>query len=264
MTNTVKFKPKFKCGKQIQGSLLSNMTVFCDFDGPIVDVSDRYYTTYKLALTETVAHYHQQNIFIPCQLQSQETFWEMKKARIPDVKIAQRSGLDGEQIRFFLARVQEIVNQPEQLHQDRMQAGVSWALTWLHVNEIKIVLVTLREEQQAIAVLQDFDLLHLFAAIYGTQQASAAYQNQPQQKTELLAKAIIEQLPWGVDRDRTWMVGDTEADIIAAQTAEIKSVALTCGIRSREILEQLAPTEIFTDLLCFTLSLIARTQPVAA
>ena len=33
------------------------ITVFCDFDGPIVDVSDRYYSTYHLALTDTAAFY---------------------------------------------------------------------------------------------------------------------------------------------------------------------------------------------------------------
>ncbi|WP_181256755.1 HAD family hydrolase [Merismopedia glauca] len=240
------------------------MTVFCDFDGPIIDVGDRYYSTYKLALTETVAYYHEQNIFIPCRLQNQKTFWEMKKARVPDVEIAQLSGLEGEQIQFFRNRVVEIVNQPEQLHQDKMQAGVGWALTYLRVNGIKLVLVTLREQEQATRILQQLDLFHLFAAIYGTQQESAAYQNQPQQKTQLLAQAIAEQLPFGCDCDRTWMVGDTEADLIAAQAAGVKSIALTCGIRNQQVLEQFSPTEIFSDLLSFTLSLVHQTELVAA
>lgn len=238
-------------------------TVFCDFDGPIVDVSDRYYNTYKLALAETVAHYHRQNVFIPCQPLDRDDFWQMKRSRRPDVEIARLSGLEPEQIQFFLSRVGEIVNQPQQLHLDKIQGGVAWALNWLKIKGVKLVLVTLREQDQAANILRNFDLIHLFDGIYGTQQASAAYQNQPQLKTQLLATAIAEQLPFGCDGSRVWMVGDTEADIIAARSAGIQSAGVTCGIRTQQVLEQLAPNAIFADLLSFTLHLVAQSQVAA-
>jgi phosphoglycolate phosphatase len=100
------------------------LTVFCDFDGPIVDVSNRYYTTYKVALAETQASYQAQGISLPIQRLSKQQFWHMKQDRVPDVEIAMRSGLQGEQIDFFLGRVIEIVNQPALLNQDRLQPGV--------------------------------------------------------------------------------------------------------------------------------------------
>jgi len=31
------------------------------------------------------------------------------------------------------------------------------------------------------------------------------------------------------DKNRCWMIGDTPMDLVAANTAEIKSVAVTCG-----------------------------------
>jgi hypothetical protein len=32
------------------------ITIFCDLDGPLVDVSKRYYKTYQLAIAETQAY----------------------------------------------------------------------------------------------------------------------------------------------------------------------------------------------------------------
>jgi phosphoglycolate phosphatase len=263
VTNIVAFNAISQHCSKVK-SQLSEMTVFCDFDGPIVDVSDRYYSTYQLALTETLAYYCDLDIVIHSQVLDRDAFWQMKKSRVPDVDIARLSGLEGEQIQFFMSRVAEIVNQPGQLHQDKIQAGVCWALTYLKVKGIKLVLVTLREEEQAIKILEKSGLLHLFTAVYGARQESAAYQNQPQQKTELLAQAIAEQLPFGMDGDRTYMIGDTEADIIAAQAAGVQSIAVTCGIRSYQFLERFSPTAIFSDSISFALSLMAQTQLVAA
>ncbi|MEM6869194.1 MAG: HAD hydrolase-like protein, partial [Cyanobacteria bacterium P01_C01_bin.121] len=47
----------------------------------------------------------------------------------------------------------------------------------------------------------------------------------------------------------SWMIGDTEADILAAQAAGLSSAALSCGVRSRDYLQTLEPTEIYDELL---------------
>ena len=49
-----------------------------------------------------------------------------------------------------------------------------------------------------------------------------------------------------------WMIGDTEADVLAGQSLGVPTIALTCGIRSRSYLQQLEPTRIHTDLLSAT------------
>jgi phosphoglycolate phosphatase-like HAD superfamily hydrolase len=49
-----------------------------------------------------------------------------------------------------------------------------------------------------------------------------------------------------------WMVGDTEADVLAGQQLGIPTIALTCGIRSRSYLQRLEPTRIHADLLSAT------------
>jgi phosphoglycolate phosphatase len=241
---------KFMAG--LPRSLSNQTTVFCDFDGPVVDVSDRYYSTYQLALADTQLFdrefsqprqsAHTQHILTKSQ------FWQMKQNRTPDREIAQRSGLTDETIDFFLSRVVDIVNQPNLLEQDQIQPGASRALNLLRAEGAKLILVTLRDRDEATGILEQHGLRHLFTDIYGTDDSKAAYQNYAQLKTILLERAIHDHSTQ-VDRQNAWMIGDTEADILAGQAMGIATIGLTCGIRSRQQLSQLQPTLIETDLL---------------
>ncbi|HEY9823425.1 MAG TPA: HAD family hydrolase [Candidatus Sericytochromatia bacterium] len=246
--------------RQNTASSSQQLTVFCDFDGPIVDVSNRYYTTYKLALAETQVSYQAQDINLPIQRLKKEQFWQMKQDRVPDVEIAMRSGLHGEQIDFFLGRVVEIVNQPALLGQDKLQPGVSWALALLHSQGVRLVLVTLRCQSQATQILRNYGLTRLFSGIYGTSDRNAAYQNQAELKTQLLEKAIAEQSQLAGRPLSAWMVGDTEADLLAGQALSIPTIAVTCGIRSHFYLQQFQPTRIHSDLLAAAHYVIDKTK----
>ncbi|NEO97796.1 MAG: HAD family hydrolase [Symploca sp. SIO2E9] len=232
-----------------QASYPQHLTVFCDFDGPIVNVSNRYYATYKLSLSATQVSYQAQGINLPIQMLSKKQFWEMKQNRVADVEIAMRSGLQGEQIDFFLGRVSEIVNQSFLLQKDRLQPGASRALALLHFRGVKLVLVTLRCQLQAAQILRNHGLTRLFVGIYGTENHNAAYQNYAGVKTKLLKKALADQAKTIGYPLSAWMVGDTEADLLAAQGLSIPTVALTCGIRSRFYLQQFQPTCIQSNLL---------------
>jgi phosphoglycolate phosphatase len=228
-------------------------TVFCDFDGPIVDVSDRYYSTYHLALTDTAKFYSELSTHLVNQNQltvlTKAQFWQMKQDRVPDREIALQSGLNGEKIDFFLQRVMEIVNSADLLCQDKIQPGVTWALGLLRAQGCKLILVTLRDRDEAIRILEQHGLRQLFSGIYGTGDSQAAYQNYSQVKTQLLAKAMGEHQVTQANSD-SWMIGDTEADLLAGIAMEIPTIALTCGIRSKRQLSQFKPTLIKDDLLC--------------
>ena len=222
------------------------MTVFCDLDGPIVDVSERYYTTYKLALADTQDAYQAQGVPVNIQLLTKQQFWEMKRDRVPDAEIAESSGLRGIQIDAFRRRVMEIVNQPDLLHLDRLQPGVQWAIALLHSRGVRLILVTLRSQSQASQLLQNYGLARLFTCIRGTQLTDAAYNNYANLKTQLLDE-VVEEL--GSLIESAWMIGDTEADIIAGQALGIPTIALTCGIRNTNQLHPFQPTRILTDLI---------------
>jgi phosphoglycolate phosphatase-like HAD superfamily hydrolase len=229
--------------------LSPTMTVFCDFDGPIVDVSDRYYGTYYKALIDTDRFYTDRGIALPLNILSKEQFWQMKQERVPDRVIAQRSGLEGGEIDRFLGLVEKIVNSPASLQQDSIQRGVNWALNLLVSQNVQLVLVTLRHQDQVTQILEDHNLSRLFAGVYGTTDDCAAYRNYADIKTQLLDRAMREHLPRS-GYTSAWMVGDTEADIIAGKAMNIPTIALTCGIRSYQQLSKLEPTLIMDDLFC--------------
>ncbi|NES81884.1 MAG: HAD family hydrolase [Moorea sp. SIO2B7] len=233
-------------------SHLQQLTVFCDFDGPIVDVSDRYYSTYKLGLAQTQAFYEAQGISLMLQPLSKEEFWQMKQERVSDITIAIRSGLQEEQIEYFLQHVRKIVNHPVLLKKDKMQPGVNWALRLLHSEGVRLVLVTLRCQNQVTRILSNYGLKRLFRGIYGTRDCHAAYQNNAELKTQLLKEAIAAH-----GQTSAYMVGDTEADILAAQALGIPAIALSCGIRSSLYLQQFQPLHLYTDLLSTAHNLLA-------
>lgn len=258
-------------------------TLFCDFDGPIVDVSDRYHRTYRLGLAHARRHYRQQGEILPLSPLSKSQFWHLKQNRVPDGEIALRSGLQDEQIDYFRTQVEQWVNHPSLLRCDRLQPGVPWALSLFQQQGIRLVIVTLRTEDQVRELLERNHLQDHFAAIYGTACEDLAYANYAEVKTVLLKKALAEQIELAEhiaaeatiaetiaetiadpsaqqSTDRLGagalpaafaMVGDTEADVLAAQAVGIPVVALTCGIRSEAYLQGLAPDHLESNLLLF-------------
>jgi phosphoglycolate phosphatase len=226
-------------------------TIFCDFDGPLVDVSDRYYSTYRLALANVCKYYNSDNLIVSLKPLAQEEFWQMKRNRLPDVEIAGRSGLPPAAIDPFLAQVNHIVNHDDLLHLDKVQPGAGWALNLLSTQGAQLILVTLRAQEQAEEILKEAKLLHLFSGIFGTHEnEEVAYINSIELKTQLLRNAATIHWPPSVrNSHRAYMIGDTEADIWAGRNLGIDTIGLTCGIRSREYLQQQSPTVILEDLV---------------
>lgn len=220
------------------------LTVFCDFDGPLVDVSDRYYNTYQIALNKTREYYQTQSRCLHLKPLSKEQFWQLKQERVCDQQIALRSGLEIQHIPYFVEQVRTIVNESFLLKKDKFHQGVSWALALLHSRSVRLVLVTLRCQQQVTQILNNYGLLRLFSGVYGTSDETTAYGNNVACKTALLEQAVREQ-----DDKKCCMVGDTEADILAAKALGIPAIALTCGVRSYNYLQQFDPDYIYSDLL---------------
>lgn len=220
------------------------LTLFCDFDGPIADVSERYYATYRLCLEALRAATGSDVI----KALSQSQFWTFKQNRVPDRQIAYWSGLNSSETDRFLEQVDQQVNHPALLAYDCPQPMVREALALLRRYQVRVVLVTLRESQQVEQFLQAHQLNLDIADIFGRRQQQDTYGNRAEHKVDLLRQAIAHQQRHGYDLSLSCMIGDTEADIIAGQSAKIPTIALTCGIRSRSYLRGFRPTALCLDL----------------
>lgn len=235
-------------------------TLFCDFDGPLLDVSRRYYCTYCLALRETRKELADLGeIWRPRRLSFRQ-FWHMKQAHLPDPAIAQRSGLAPEHFDLFLKHVRARVNQPELLTLDRLQLGVRWAFSLIQQAGLSLSIVTLRPEAEVREILEREQLDHCVTEIFGGDSDLTAYDNPVSIKQEILGQAIA--AANADQRPGLAMVGDTEADVLAAQAHGIPAIALSCGIRSRRYLERLEPDAIYPNLLIFCHQRLRSLQPV--
>ncbi len=227
---------------------MSQTTIFCDFDGPIVDVSHRYYATYRDTLANLGAVLQAEGRCMSIRYLSRTQFWTFKQNRIPDRQIAHWSGLTGKDIDRFLAAVSHRVNQASLLHYDRLQPKARESLEVISQCGIRVVLVTLRPPEQVINFLRHHHLEWAVADLFGMEISGSAYRNCPDHKVERLQAAITRQRQTGYDLSHTWMIGDTEADIMAGQTLGIDTVAVTCGIRSSSYLQSFRPTYLMPNL----------------
>lgn len=227
---------------------MSAITVFCDFDGPIADVSERYYATYRQGLEWVQTQAQLQGDEITIRYLSKSQFWTFKQNRLPDRQIAHWSGLEGIHIDAFLAQVSRIVNDAALLDHDRVQPRARAGLELLQQCGVRVVLVTLRPPDQVVQFLDHHDLHWAISDLYGMPRVDAAYTNQASHKVERLDAAIATQQRQGYDLRQAWMIGDTEADIMAGQTLGIDTVAVTCGIRSGSYLQGFRPTHLLPDL----------------
>lgn len=228
----------------------SGQVVFCDFDGPIVDVSERYYRTYRLGLSTLQASHQETNDrILPLRVLSKNQFWWMKRNRVADADIAMRSGVPADLVDALMLQVQRIVNHPHLLQWDTLQPGADSAIHQLKRAGARLVLVTLRHPRQVQAFLQAHDLSQCIDEIFGASDINAAHLNRAEQKVALLECAIAAQKEQGYQIYPTCMIGDTEADIIAGKQAGVTTVAVTNGIRSQDYLKRYQPTSMVANLL---------------
>jgi phosphoglycolate phosphatase-like HAD superfamily hydrolase len=216
------------------------LRIITDFDGPILDVSERYYRVYEFCL-EKIQHPNQ-----PLTKLSKEEFWRMKRACIPESKIGMKSGLDQAQGQEFAQLRRKTIHTQPYLVYDQLAPGVSEALEKVHQNpNLDLVVLTMRRVWQLYSAFNSYNLERFFPndRCYCLENDYVKTRD-IDDKTRLMERAIAE-LPPASD---IWMVGDTEADMIAAKNHGIKAIGVLSGIRDRAHLSRYEPEAIVNNL----------------
>ncbi len=243
----------------------SEHVVFCDFDGPIVDVSERYYRAYRkglLAIADIC--WQQHSVALTMKPLPKSLFWQQKQSRVADIELALCSGIPAKWFELYMQQIEALVNHDSLLRWDNVQPSAEAALSYLKQANMRLVLVTLRHSRQVNVFLRAKGLAHLVDAVYGASTVEAAHRNRVELKRELLMTAVVEQQAQGYCTSQSWMVGDTEADVLAAKEIGLCSVALSCGVRSEAYLRSLKPTKLCSELFTAAQAVVEKTALQAA
>jgi phosphoglycolate phosphatase-like HAD superfamily hydrolase len=215
------------------------LRLITDFDGPIIDVSERYYRVYQFCLKKTRR---------PDQMVQElpkAEFWQLKRARVPEKQIAFNSGLDEAQAQEFDQLRRETVHTQPYFEYDILAPGAVDALLKIQQAGIDLAVMTMRRVRELDYAFQKHDLGRFFPENRCYCLSNDYVKTRDIEDKPLLMARALKELPSVAD---TWMVGDTEADITAAKTHGVKVMAVESGIRDRTQLELYHPDLIVKDL----------------
>jgi phosphoglycolate phosphatase-like HAD superfamily hydrolase len=194
------------------------MQIFIDLDGPLLDVTRRYYLIYSDLMRKAGNRPF-----------DQESYWSLKRLSVRESAIVQRCASRQDTVDYLQKR-QQLLEDPAYLLYDRLQPGVAETLDgWFAEHEL--YLVTLRRDGDAL--LSQLNLLGIrsyFKKVFCADNVEPSWKI----KCEWM-RSIRSRLGDAV------VIGDTEVDVLAGRAAGLRTVALSCGIRSRRLLEQLVP-----------------------
>ena len=188
-------------------------TIICfDLDGPILDVSARYYQLY--------ADYVKMQDAIPLP---KRVYWSWKRQKISEDIILRKTGLDDKTLAYLSFR-KEHIESPHYLDYDRIWPGIFDMLKKIS-SRYRVLLVTFRvQSKELMNQLVALDLTSFFDNVL-TRVAKGDSLTRGQLKANLILSAQQGKPFKGL------IVGDTETEIIAGKLLNLNTVAVSFGIR---------------------------------
>jgi phosphoglycolate phosphatase len=202
------------------------MHFFFDLDGPILDVSDKFYQTYFDILSahgfNTLDKFH---------------YWELKRNRTPENEI---QGLTDAIVNNFGEIRKSIIETDQYQQLDKLQSSAKEVLQ-VAKSTGYVYLVTLRHShEQVLKQLDRLGVASLFDAVLSSgEEVTPKWQI----KHQLLLKHFNGNIP-----KPSVFIGDTEADILTGKEINSQTIAVLNGMRNYEKLKQLAPDLIVPSI----------------
>lgn len=214
------------------------LRLITDFDGPIIDVSERYYRVYQDCLDKTRRSSQQVR-----ELTKRE-FWRLKRSRTPEKQIGIISGLDEAQAQEFAQLRKKTVHTQPYFQYDTLAPGAVDTLLKVQKAGVDLAVMTMRRVRELDYAFKKYDLGRFFPENRCYCLSNDYVKTRDVDDKPLLMARAMKELP---SAREIWMVGDTEADIISAKKQGIKVIAVECGIRDRNQLQSYEPDLIVAD-----------------
>ncbi|MBE9179189.1 HAD family hydrolase [Oculatella sp. LEGE 06141] len=215
------------------------LRIITDFDGPIMDVSERYYRVYLYCLAESCHPGQAVNRL------SKSEFWRLKRSQVPERQIGHLSGLDQKQASTFASLRRTTVHTAPYLKYDTPVPGAIETLERLQTLRIDLAVMTMRRECELEDAFNRYHLTSFFPSDRRYCLSNDYVKASDVKDKPLLMQKALSERPSTAE---TWMIGDTEADIIAAKIHGVKSIGVLCGIRDRTQLSQHEPDWLTPNL----------------
>ena len=215
--------------------------LFTDFDGPIMDVSERYFQVYGFCLAQIKLA---GQTVTPL---SKSEFWALKRAQVPEKDIAIKSGLIeiGQAAKFAQLRWSTVHTDPY-FKYDGLIDGAIAALEKAQNAGIDLAVMTMRRVRELEPVLLQYDLARFFPADRRFCLSNDYVKTGDTKDKPKLMERAIATLPHA---DLQWIAGDTEADIEAGKQFGVTTIGILSGIRNETQLRTQAPDAIELHLM---------------
>jgi phosphoglycolate phosphatase-like HAD superfamily hydrolase len=203
------------------------MTLFLDLDGPLVDVSERYFRVHRDIVEQWGG-----------RATDKAAYWERKRDRQPLPALLASGGNGHIPAADYLAQWLSRIELPAYLECDAVFPGALEQLARLGRSH-RLVLVTLRQRPDHLAgELERLQLRAFFGAVLS---ASPTVAQGWETKQRLMGQS-------GFLTKTAWIVGDTEIDIRAGKGLGLTTVAVLSGIRNRAHLARERPDFLVKDI----------------
>ena len=211
----------------------SKKTIIFDLDGTLIDSFDDVFYSMNYALKA-------------CGF-SELTKEDIRQLIGPDLAISISKKINSADFSYdvFIKHYRDFYTKSN-THYTELYPDVELVLESLMKKGMQLAVLTNKSEDQSKFILKKLGVAHYFAIIAGPDTYNVAKPN---------IEGIISLCrDLAVKKDDVAFVGDTEIDLLTAQEANLTSVAVTYGYRSKEELLKYSPT-FFIDTLPELLSL---------
>ncbi len=201
------------------------MQLFINLEGTLLDVSSRYYAVYSELL--------KQSGFTPYD---PSTYWSLKRVSIDEGAIVARTTNPGF-VEDYLVEHQALIENSAYLMLDSLQHKVIEQLaSWSQQHSI--TLLTSRNEYQALmAQLKMFEVDNYFNEVLVSGYGRPTWELRKERVQSCLA-----------DPKSAMMICDNEADLLAARSLSVSSIAVANGRRTGNLLRRLSPDSVAGNL----------------
>lgn len=200
------------------------MLIFFDLDGPLLDVSEKYYEVYK----DLVNEFQGRSL-------SLEEYWNNKRNKVPEATNLIRSNISTECFQNYFDKRKKLIECRKYWRLDTV-----WSELWSFFSNSSLrgnlILVTLRHDKEQLEEqLKFLNIRHWFVSILSTNG-----DNHEENRHEAKVDLINTNFPSA----EGWFIGDTETDIRCGKVLGLKTVGITFGIRAHDLISKEKPNLI--------------------